>query len=283
MTDSIQPDDRSQFLKGCFARMRGFEKLRAQMDQEKANPDAYLEALHEHLSKRIHEDWVDYERRLPVLPLSICPFTRYVWQHSIDPYGLDGLWWNYEKPIRRREEPGGGLALCFTGAVRLRYPLEPAPFLCRPGPEAPYVIPRLLKNPDVKAVISTVKIGQHEGYLVVYYGRGLPPGCARPNDWGASYCRWRDASGISNWSAAEDNEKEWDFDLKPWLASGRLLWVAPGDPHFALRDEIYCCPYRRMSGRREGVSIRNGKTIRDEELAASAARGGGTRGAAAGS
>src|SRR4051794_34893741 len=61
----------------------------------------------------------DYRRGVPVVPISRCPFTQDVLRHSFDFFGLDGLWWNYDDPVRPVEDL---LATYFalTGSVWLQ-------------------------------------------------------------------------------------------------------------------------------------------------------------------
>jgi len=44
----------------------------------------------------------------------------------------------------------------------------------------------------------------------------------------------------------------WDFDLTPWIASGQLRWIAPGDPEGEVVGEASgeLCPYIDLSGDR---------------------------------
>ncbi len=74
-----------------------------------------------------------YRSNLPVLPLSRCPFSSQVLYHSVDPYGIDGLWWNYEAPVRPVETLPSTFH-SFTGALHLVEPVEIAPFTGVLGP-----------------------------------------------------------------------------------------------------------------------------------------------------
>jgi len=129
-----------------------------------------------------------YVEGLPRLLLSRCPFTKFELRHSFDPYGLDGLWWNYHDPARPLRER---IYTCqaITGAVTLVQPVEVFPFLAKPGPGIPYVLPHLLQAPDVLAVLSTLACGRHTAYCVAYYAPDERDGLNWPNDWGANE-RW---------------------------------------------------------------------------------------------
>ena len=74
-----------------------------------------------------------YQAGLPFLPVSRCPFSRQVVYHSLDPFGTDGLWWNYTAPVR----PVENLPVTFhgiTGALALNGPPDTCPVPLRAGP-----------------------------------------------------------------------------------------------------------------------------------------------------
>jgi hypothetical protein len=225
-----------------------------------------------------------YRLNVPVLPLSRCPITRQVAYHSIDVYGLDGLWWDNQVPIR----PVDVLPSTFImvlGALKLGPSLEKAPFPVRPGPEAPYVVPEVLSNPNVKAVVSTVKVGVHTAYPIFYYGLDWEKDLEPMNNWGANHWSYLDRDGnlryneygvipISDDSYLEDLEEapdddeedvEYtvDYDLRRWLEEGKLLWIAPGDQTFTLREGASGCPYLDLPGSRVFSLIVDGERLDD--------------------
>jgi hypothetical protein len=225
-----------------------------------------------------------YRLNVPVLPLSRCPITRQVAYHSIDVYGLDGLWWDNQVPIR----PVDVLPSTFImvlGALKLGPSLEKAPFPVRPGPEAPYVVPEVLSNPNVKAVVSTVKVGVHTAYPIFYYGLDWEKDLEPMNNWGANHWSYLDRDGnlryneygvipISDDSYLEDLEEapdddeediEYtvDYDLRRWLEEGKLLWIEPGDPTFTLREGASGCPYLDLPGSRVFSLIVDGERLDD--------------------
>jgi hypothetical protein len=85
----------------------------------------------------------EYETGLERLALSRCPFTDEVFSHSFDRGGLDGLWWQYNLPIRAVVEDLPETFFTWTGAVQLADELEVAPHTCKPGPAVPYLVPRM--------------------------------------------------------------------------------------------------------------------------------------------
>ena len=58
---------------------------------------------------------------------------------------------------------------------------------------------------------------------------------------------------------AEDHSKDpWDFELAPWMESGKLLWIEPGDVSLALRRGLPS-PYVDLPGVREEQIIAGGR------------------------
>lgn len=196
----------------------------------------------------------EYARGVPVLPISRCPLTNEVLHHSIDTLGPDGLWWDYESPCRPPESvPVSFVGL--TGALRPSGPIEYSPFLVRPGPSVPFVIPRILEAGAV-AVLSTVPVGAHTGFSVAYFSQaGVDTTLF--NEWGAnSYRRYVRGEAVS-WDAAADADAM-DFDLAPWLDRRLLGWIAPGDPDLTVRHGIEGCPYLDLPGSRAAQRIQYG-------------------------
>lgn len=199
-----------------------------------------------------------YRLHLPVLPLSRCPFTGQVVYHSIDTYGLDGFWWDYHDPIRLLTYLPSAL-FSFSGALQLDGPVEKIRFLCRPGPGIPFVVPELIGADGVKAVINSLRIGSHTGYPVLYFADPVPPGIEPLNDWGADHWKRVDTRGSVHWNESVDIEDEYDFDLVPYLRSGKLLWISPDDRTMSLRSGLVGCPYVDLKGERRIQRIQYGK------------------------
>ena len=199
----------------------------------------------------------EYLEMLSRPAISRCPFTGDKIYHSLDTQGLDGPWWNYKSPVRPSEElPPTFLSL--TGSVYLGEEIEEFPFLCHPGPGAPYVVPRVLLFDQVRAVISSLLIGTHQAYLICYF---CEPGFGSPenvNLWGTSEYHRRISSGELLVGHAPDSMDDYDFDLEPWVATGKLLWTLPDDPALILHSDVSRCPYLRLPGGRRPLAIQDG-------------------------
>lgn len=204
----------------------------------------------------IHEAYV---AGLPRRTLSRDPHTDAVVEYLIDDVDLDGLFWNYEAPSRPATQPVPLTFFALTGAVRLEGDVTPAPFLCKPGPEVPYVIPRILDHEAMLAVVSTVAIGAHRGFAIFYFAQPLPSDLERANTWGTANYRFASPEGRMAWNSVNEDFDELDYDLAPWLESGKLRWIAPGDEGLVLRATVDDCPYLDLDGRREFTRIQDGK------------------------
>lgn len=200
----------------------------------------------------------EYGGLLPITKLSRCPFTSEEVLVDIDINGLDGLWWNYEDPVRDVPElPETYFA--FTGSLRLGKPLEKFPFLCVSGPEVPFLVHRMIRHPSIRAVISQVKIGPHTGYPIFYFVDPTenPLRFARFNEWG-SHMYWTREYGGFWWDRVFEDDEELEFELEPSIEKGKLQWISPGDESLELQSDPEGCPYLNLPGDRNFQRIQNG-------------------------
>lgn len=256
--NAFTPERRRALLGECFSLQQRLEELGNLI--ERASGSEAQKLIDE--EKMVWRRWSDlkdeYVAGVPVMALSRCPFTDQTMQHSMDHFGLDGLWWNYEAACRPVEQlPESYFAL--AGALRPAGPPPWFPFLCKPGPEVPCVIPPMLRHPAVKAVLSTGSVGEHQGYAIAYFAKPIPFDIPRVNTWGTNEYKFRDEKGKLRWDSQPDNPFDMDFDLAPWISNGKLLWIAPGDTTLTLRDTVSGCPYLGLEGRRKITYIQKGR------------------------
>jgi hypothetical protein len=114
-----------------------------------------------------------YLELLPSVPVARCPFSGDVANWPIDTVDLDGWFWNHEAPARYTP-PLPAKWLTMTGAMRVREPATSAPFRSEPGPGVPYVVPRILDQPEIVAVIAEIPVGHHTGWPITYFGPRPP-------------------------------------------------------------------------------------------------------------
>jgi hypothetical protein len=212
----------------------------------------------------IRHDAVDqYRLLLPDVAVSRCPHTGELLSWAMDTIELDGWFWNYEAQVRRDGYlPRTFLAL--AGAMRLFEPLIQAPFLAVPGPGVPYVVPRILDQTDTFAVISQLPVGPHVGWPIAYFGP-RQPALRLVNDWGSNrYDSYDHAGNWLGWSQTPleeicDDAYDFDFELEPWIDSGRLRWIAPDDETLSIQHGLAGCPYIGLEGPREFARIEEGE------------------------
>ena len=249
---------RRDLLDEYFGIMRGFSDIRRLLATSSGIAMRRLVKHYNFYMLRLDRLRAEYIAGVPAVPLSRCPFTNEVMQHSIDDHGLDGLWWDYNTPARPGERlPSSYFAM--TGALRLKGSVSRAPFLCKPGPEVPYVVPRLLRYSMIMAVISSIPVDEHQGYVITYFARPVPLDIPRINTWGAIDYVFPNDKGKVCWDTHPYDPKDFYFELEPWISAGRVRWIAPGDQTLTLRDTTSGCPYLGLEGRRTITRIQEGK------------------------
>ncbi|WP_181699464.1 hypothetical protein [Nocardia sp. GTS18] len=215
----------------------------------------------------IYDAFEYFERYVELLPevlVSRCPFSGAAFRWPMDNVDLDGWYWEYDKPHRRRSSIVPRTWLAMGGAVRLTEPVAPAPFSRRPGPDVPYVIPAILNHPTVRAVITQITIGPHTGWATTYYSTVRELGVPLENTWGADNYDTYDVDGVwRGWDEHTFAFGDHDFDLRPWFDTGKLLWIAPDDPTATLREGATDCPYIDLDGTRLRQRIDGGTVSRN--------------------
>ena len=250
--------ERQELLDRYFPAYRRWQDLDYQIAVAGKNPHEEMVQEHEQLDRSLMDLRKQYEAGLPFLPLSRCPFSRQVVYHSIDPFGIDGLWWNYEAPVR----PVENLPVTFhaiTGALSLNGPPGDTPFLCVPGPGAPYVLPAVLSHDHVTAVVSSVPVGSHTGYAILYFTGREQAAVPRPDSWGMDHWELLGRNGSLHWGEDSSAVQAADFMLAPWIENGKLLWIRQDDRTLSLQTGTAGCPYLALGGTRRIQRIRAGR------------------------
>jgi hypothetical protein len=205
---------------------------------------------------RAAEAYVD---GLPIVGISRSPLSGRVFETSIDPYDLDGLWWAYDYEYRPYVEPPPDL-FAWTGALKVDGPLPAWTLKAMPGPEVPFLLPELMALPAMTAVISAIRIGPHVGFPICYFADPPPDGADRVDDWGIRSYTYRRPDGSPATAHAVQADEDKDFDLRPWLEGGRVWWIAPGDESLTLRQGADGCPYVDLPGERRRRYLQEGDT-----------------------
>jgi hypothetical protein len=268
MSAELTPVRWRDLLDEAFLVGRAYEDVRTEMASAAAPERARL-AVHQSQHRRVLDGLLrEYREGVPRPALSRCPFTKKTAAHSLDHYGLEGFWWNHDGPARPAVEQGlPPTWLALTGAVYQRGHVVSAPFLAKPGPEVPYVLPRLLGHPDVRAVLSSMPIGEHWGYAIAYYAKPIPWRLPRVNTWGTDHLWYGTETGEWGWDEQLLVEEDMDFELEWWIDTGKLSWIAPNDVKLQLQRGLEGCPYLGLPGRRTILRIQDGEVWSRQEVA----------------
>jgi len=119
-----------------------------------------------------------------------------------------------------------------------------------PGPEVPFVVPRLLSLPGMVAVIGEVRSQTGDvGYPVAYFSEQEIAPEKLHQFWLRQDFWFKTEAGDASWIIASDT---WDFDLKPWVDKKKVLWVGEkdGKPAALSADSGKPCPYVNLPGER---------------------------------
>lgn len=268
---TFTPMRRSQIVETVCKLDREFSDLEAQYHSEDKSVQTQLDERKAAIDEELSMLYVEYRDGLPKVLLSRCPFCHTVAELSMDNFGLDGLWWSVDSPIRKIEYSPDPHFLAYTGAVELQPPLESMDRLVAPGPQAPFVVPSVLSHPNVKAVLYSLPIGLHRAFTIWYFANPIPFYLPLVNDWGIeSYTQQTgqfDKTGRPIYSTAEayHDESDFDFELEPWIRRGKLLWILPNDPSLKLNDRTDGCPYLNLPGKREEMYLKNGEAWSGED------------------
>ena len=114
---------------------------------------------YQRLHKLYYQKLEEYFERLPRVAMSVCPYCGQVLKRSVDPFGLDGPWWGEERLVDVREPKACRHFKVLLGAFKVR-PGDPveATHNVRPGPDVPFVVPRLLELPGMIAVVGRIEL-----------------------------------------------------------------------------------------------------------------------------
>jgi len=172
---------------------------------------------------------LEFTTRLPRIWLSRCPFTGEVLRLAIDGWGFDSPFWDPTAPVRPLDDNLPATFLGLAGAVV--NDTTPLP-----------VFAGVVDDPDIRAVLSAVYVGDHRCDLVAYFTRTRPAGPPAFREWGTHLARTPDATGW-RWTPRPDPDPPVTTELKRLLRSGQLVWTEPFDTGAELRSGPEDCPW----------------------------------------
>ena len=198
-----------------------------------------------------------YFRDLPRIPVACCPHCDQPLYRAFDPFGLDGLWWRSDA---QPDEPLPCPHFCvLLGAVDLRTSRPRPAFDVQPGPDAPFVLPRLLQQEGMVAVVSEIPMADGAvAYPIAYFASRRPPVQTLAAPWARTNFVYSTQLGVHAWRHADEpapgeaTPDAWDFELPPWIARGKLRWCARGSDQRALAPALPdACPFADLPGSRQ--------------------------------
>jgi hypothetical protein len=195
----------------------------------------------------------EYFARLPLVTMSCCPFDGRPLIRTFDPYGCDGLWWRSD--AQPAEVPSCPHFCVLLGAVHCAGNApEAGDFEVHPGPQVPYVVPRLLAYPTMVAVISHIQMANgYRAYPVAYFAAQRPPPQELTAGWARTNYVYTTQLSQDGWRIPND---PWDFDLLPWLRQGKIRWCPVGSENSVLSTALpETCPYLELPGERQRMVL----------------------------
>ena len=259
MNDEVLTRERRDTL---LARLRQLDGMLYPLDDATPAPRGAERA-------RIKDDYFkvlgEYFARLPRVVMSVCPFTGEPLMRSFDPFGLDGPWWHKDRLVEVEEPDAPSAFRVLLGALHLgsRTPDENVQEVI-PGPEVPFVVPRLMGLPGVIAVVSELKLETGDiAYPIAYYSREKISPVKLHQHWLRQDLWFKTETGDASWLIANDT---WDFELGAWVAKKQLGWMVErdGTPQVMSADSGESCPYLKLPGERRPQVIVAGERDFDE-------------------
>lgn len=248
MTPALSKPERDELLERRREALRRYEQREGRA-VEAAAARFELDGETEALFRAAESAEREYERRLPRLAQGCCPFDHKPLYRTFDPHGLDGPWWH---PDATPAEPVSCPHFCcLRGAVHFNgHAPRGGDFQAHVGPEAPYVIPAILDQPGVVAVVSQVRMTPgYIAYFIAYFAQRRPPVRQLAANWPRTLFAYVTGAGDRRWRV---DEVEQDFDLGRWVEAGKLRWCPPDDSSTLapFPQPASSCPYVGLPGER---------------------------------
>lgn len=168
-----------------------------------------------------------YFAGLPRLILSRCPHCDTPLIRPFDPVDFEGLYWRHDHVLDIPAPCRHFVAL--SGAVYAENEnlVASQVFDIFPGPNRPFVMPRLLAYADGVAVISWLKMNNDAiAFPIAYFASQRPLPEALCVEWGRKERIYRTQLGEDGWHCRDEHR---DFDLDDWLAEGEARFCDISD------------------------------------------------------
>jgi len=223
MITNVSIQQRNTILEKHRALILNIRGLEAQIKKDKARA-VELERERSTLLKKIEPLILEYWEWIPAVYVSRCPICHEKLYRRFDPVDLNGFWW-MDRTQRPVKEPPCCPHFCLLlGAVdRHGIAFKGTLFECHPGPEQPFVVPRILEMPQMMAVVTFIPMTcGFTAYPVAYFSEQPPQGRNLSQSWARKEYHFTLEDGRKGWDIIED---EYDFDLDPWIEQGKVIKI----------------------------------------------------------
>jgi hypothetical protein len=169
-----------------------------------------------------------YWQWIPAVELSRCPFCKETLGLRFDSCDLNGFWW-MDRTQRPHDEPKPCEHFCLlSGAVNLNgLGVSGGLFPCKPGPDKPFIFPRVLQMYTMVVVITEVPMTcGYTAYPIAYFSKQPVKSQSLTQSWARKEHSFTLDSGKSGWDIREDKQ---DFDLKFWVGSNKIFIYREGE------------------------------------------------------
>ena len=256
MPETMSPEARAAVLQRRASALAHYQRAMVAMSKTLLYSDESRVALDEANEQfdLAQTAEAEYFTNLLEIPISICPFDGQPLVRFFDPYGLDGPWW---RSSATPQDPLACRHFCtLVGAVSFEgQPPRGGEFEAHVGPQVPFVIPRLLEQLGMIAVLSRIRMANgYLAYPIAYFAERRPPPQALTASWARTNYLYETQLGEIRWRIPVD---PWDFDLGPWLESGKLRWCVSDGQNLNLSAESSStCPYVGLPGERRPTVVK---------------------------
>jgi len=217
----------------------------------------------------------ELRRRIPWALVSRCPFCNTAIWMQVGIYSLRDNFWFRAYGSGRDEVWEGSICehlFCVDGALNFngkeptdaKYwfdyrseQMEGWQYIWMAA-EAPFVLPRVLALPTMKAVIHDIPIcdGKYTAFPIAYFAAQKPAPIDFCIPWGRKM--YLDTSG--GYSSCGERSDAQDFELEKWVKRGSLFWLDKTNQDYSIANShILSFPYRDVSGRKHPYTIKDGK------------------------
>ncbi len=203
--------------------LRDIEAVISRMAEEKDPQWRELEKKRSVLQRGLEPLITEYWQWISPVVLSRCPFCDEELRRIFDPVDLRGFWW-MERTQRPGKEPANCPHFCLLlGALNFNgIPPRSGPFPCRPGPDMPYIVPRILKRPGMAAVISRKEMNcGYIAYPIAYFCEAPVAGGTMTQGWARREYGFVTEDGRRGW---DQKEETWEFRMTSWIEQGKVRW-----------------------------------------------------------